>query len=285
MRWGPVAAGRRPGPPISSRTPSAEYPRGDRDPVTPGFFDQDPSRRGRSERPGEDEAPEIRMTNPLRYFAAGVDQPLMDDRAHIDRTYRKKRLSVMAAITIGYGIAYTCRLALSVVKKPLIDEGIFTAEELGIIGSGLFYSYAFGKLTNGFLADHSNIKKFYAFGVLSSAVMNLALGFSPALALALGGAVGGQRLVPGLRCAFGDRGPLAVVQQPRAGKVLRRMEHRPLPRRGAHLRGRRRDRGRLGMARRIHRSGASLYRGGLRHLRSDVRPPEDAGAAGGRGLE
>jgi OPA family sugar phosphate sensor protein UhpC-like MFS transporter len=114
------------------------------------------------------------MNNPLRYFAAGGDQPLTDDRARIDRIYRKKRLSVMAAITIGYGIAYTCRLALSVVKKPLIDEGIFTAQELGIIGSGLFYSYAFGKLTNGFLADHSNIKKFFAFGVLSSAVMNLA---------------------------------------------------------------------------------------------------------------
>jgi hypothetical protein len=203
------------------------------------------------------------MNNPLRYFAAGVDQPLMDDRAHIDRIYRKKRLSVMAAITIGYGIAYTCRLALSVVKKPLIDEGIFTAQELGIIGSGLFYSYAFGKLTNGFLADHSNIKKFYAFGVLSSAVMNLALGFSPAL---LG-------LWVALWAANGWF------------QGLRRMEHRPLPRRGAHLRGRRRDRGRLGMARRIHRSGASLYRGGLRDLRSDVRPPEGAGAAGRRGLE
>jgi OPA family sugar phosphate sensor protein UhpC-like MFS transporter len=121
------------------------------------------------------------MDNPLRYFAAGVDQPLTDDRALIDRIYRKKRLSVMAAITIGYGIAYTCRLALSVVKKPLIDEGIFTAEELGIIGSGLFYSYAFGKLTNGFLADHSNVKKFFAFGVFFSAVMNLALGVSPAV--------------------------------------------------------------------------------------------------------
>jgi len=37
----------------------------------------------------------------------------------------------MTAITLGYGIAYTCRLGLSVVKKPLIDGGIFTAEDLG----------------------------------------------------------------------------------------------------------------------------------------------------------
>jgi OPA family sugar phosphate sensor protein UhpC-like MFS transporter len=121
------------------------------------------------------------MTNPLRYFAAGVDRPLMTDKGLIDRIYRRKRISVMTAITLGYGVVYTCRLALSVVKKPLIDGGIFSAEELGIIGSGIFYSYAFAKLTNGFLADHSNIKKFFAVGVLLSAMMNLAMGLSPAV--------------------------------------------------------------------------------------------------------
>jgi len=120
------------------------------------------------------------MSNPLLWFAAGAEQPLIDDPAHVERVYRRNRVSVMAAITIGYGIAYTCRLALSVVKKPLIDGGIFTAEQLGIIGSGLFYAYAFGKLTNGFLADHSNVKKFFAAGVLLSALMNVALGLSPA---------------------------------------------------------------------------------------------------------
>ena len=120
------------------------------------------------------------MRNPLRWFVAGADRPPIDDQATIDRAYRRNRISVMTAITIGYGIGYTCRLALSVVKKPLIDGGIFTAEELGIIGSALFYTYAFGKLTNGFLADHSNVKRFFAFGVLVSALLNAALGLSPA---------------------------------------------------------------------------------------------------------
>jgi OPA family sugar phosphate sensor protein UhpC-like MFS transporter len=87
----------------------------------------------------------------------------------------------MFAITIGYGVVYTCRLALSVVKKPLIDGGIFSADDLGIIGSAIFYTYAFGKLTNGFLADHANIKRFFAFGVLISALINLAMGWTPLL--------------------------------------------------------------------------------------------------------
>ncbi len=91
----------------------------------------------------------------------------------------------MLAITLGYGIAYTCRLALSVVKKPLIDADIFTPTELGLIGSALFYAYAAGKLVNGFLSDHANIKIFFATGVMVSALINIGMGFSTVLWLSV----------------------------------------------------------------------------------------------------
>ncbi len=87
----------------------------------------------------------------------------------------------MTALTLGYGVAYTCRLGLSVVKKPLIDGGIFSADELGLIGSGIFYGYAFGKLVNGFLADHANIRRFLTAGILLSALVNIAMGWSTLL--------------------------------------------------------------------------------------------------------
>ena len=121
----------------------------------------------------------------LNYFRTGADQPLLSDRDAIDRQYRRHRMRVLVAITLGYGLVYTCRLALSVVKKPLIDEGIFTPVELGFIGAGLFYGYAVGKLVNGFLADHSNMKVFFAFGVLLSAIANLGMGFSTVLAVSV----------------------------------------------------------------------------------------------------
>lgn len=113
----------------------------------------------------------------LAFFATGADQPEITDKDAIDRQYRKHRLRVMLAITLGYGLIYTCRLALGVVKKPIIDAGIFTPAELGLIGSALFYTYAIGKLTNGFLADHANMKRFLAFAFLTTAVCNLAMGF------------------------------------------------------------------------------------------------------------
>src|ERR1044072_6083256 len=114
----------------------------------------------------------------LRYFATGPDQPQLTDSRTIDQLYRRHRLRVMLAITLGYRGIYTCRLALGVVKKPLIDSGIFGPADLGIIGSALFYTYALGKLTNGFLADHANMKRFLAAGFVLSALCNVGMGFS-----------------------------------------------------------------------------------------------------------
>ena len=121
------------------------------------------------------------MNGLLRAFATGPDRPLIADQGRIDTLFRSYRMRVMLAITVGYAFAYTCRLALSIVKKPLIDAGIFSPTDLGLIGSALLYSYALGKLVNGFLADHANIRVFFAFGVLVSALINVAMGFSTLL--------------------------------------------------------------------------------------------------------
>ena len=58
-----------------------------------------------------------------------------------------------------------------------IEEGIFSETELGIIGAVLFFTYAVGKFTNGFLADRSNINRFMSTGLLVTALVNLFLGF------------------------------------------------------------------------------------------------------------
>src|SRR5512140_940791 len=119
-----------------------------------------------------------RVWNPLCWFASGPDAPRINDPERVNRLFRRNRLSVIFAITCGYGFGYTCRLPLSVMKKPLLDEGVFTAEWLGLIGSGFSIGYALGKLVNGFLADHANVRRFFAAGVLMSALLNLAmLGF------------------------------------------------------------------------------------------------------------
>lgn len=87
--------------------------------------------------------------------------------------------STFLSATFGYGMYYVCRLSLNVVKKPIVDEGIFSETELGIIGSVLFFTYAVGKFTNGFLADRSNINRFMTTGLLVTALINLCSRFLP----------------------------------------------------------------------------------------------------------
>jgi OPA family sugar phosphate sensor protein UhpC-like MFS transporter len=67
-------------------------------------------------------------------------------------------------------------MSLSVVKQPLIDEGVLTAGELGLIGSALLFVYAVGKFMNGFIADYCNVRRFMATGLVVSAVINLLMG-------------------------------------------------------------------------------------------------------------
>ena len=113
----------------------------------------------------------------LGFFRTGPDQDLVsDDPETIRRIYERKRWSVFLSVTFGYGFFYVARINFSVVKKPLLDAGIFTATEMGIIGAAMLGVYAVGKTLNGFLSDRANIRRFMATALLLSAVTNLILG-------------------------------------------------------------------------------------------------------------
>ena len=90
--------------------------------------------------------------------------------------FRKFGFQSFLAGTIGYSLYYVCRTTLNVVKKPILDDGMLDATQLGLIGSTLLFAYAIGKFVNGFLADHCNIKRFMATGLIISASANLIMG-------------------------------------------------------------------------------------------------------------
>ncbi len=92
------------------------------------------------------------------------------------RKYKRLRFSSFFAATVGYSLYYVCRTSLNVVKQPILENGTLNASQLGIIGSVLLFSYAIGKFINGFLADHSNIKRFMATGLIISTLANLIVG-------------------------------------------------------------------------------------------------------------
>ena len=94
----------------------------------------------------------------------------------VDKTYKRLRMQAFLSATLGYALYYVCRLSMGVMKQPLIDAGLLTATQLGVIGACLYWSYAICKLISGFLADGSNIKRFMAMGLAISVLMNFVMG-------------------------------------------------------------------------------------------------------------
>lgn len=111
-----------------------------------------------------------------QFFLTGPDATPLTDEAEIKRRYRKSRISVFLSITLGYAMYYVVRQGFAVVKKPLLNEGVFDAMQIGSIGSVFFITYMIGKCFNGFLADRLNIKRFLALGLFGSATLLVILG-------------------------------------------------------------------------------------------------------------
>ena len=88
-------------------------------------------------------------------------------------TYKSLRNKTFWGVTIAYSLYYVCRMSISIFKKPLIEEGVLTEGELGLVGASFLFVYAIGKFLNGFIADYCNIRRFMATGLFVSSVVNL----------------------------------------------------------------------------------------------------------------
>ena len=118
--------------------------------------------------------------NPIMslYSFFRISKPSQDSvpENEVSSKYTSLRNKTFWGVTVAYSLYYVCRMSLSVVKQPLIDEGVLTAGQLGVIGSALLFVYAVGKFLNGFIADYCNIRRFMFTGLAISAVINLLMG-------------------------------------------------------------------------------------------------------------
>lgn len=120
------------------------------------------------------------------YFRVSKPSDVKVPEDKIAGTYKRLRSRTFWGVTAAYCLFYVCRMAMSVVKQPIIDNGILTPGQIGIIGSAMLFAYAVGKFINGFLADYCNIRRFMATGLLVSALLNLIMGSLGLLHGALG---------------------------------------------------------------------------------------------------
>ena len=61
-----------------------------------------------------------------------ISKPSTDKvpQENVAKEYKALRNKTFWGVTVAYSLYYVCRMSLSVVKQPLIDEGVLSAGQL-----------------------------------------------------------------------------------------------------------------------------------------------------------
>ena len=90
---------------------------------------------------------------------------------------KKYSTLVFIACFIAYAASYVGRINYSAALPDILEEGLFTKSQAGIIGSAFFIVYGFFQIINGFLGDKVSPFKMITAGTFLSAVANVSMTF------------------------------------------------------------------------------------------------------------
>lgn len=84
----------------------------------------------------------------------------------------KNAIMIGIMCSVSYLAVYITRNILGVVSPKLIEEGIFTTEQIGKLSSIYFITYAIGQLINGVIGDRIKSKYMISIGLIMAGVCN-----------------------------------------------------------------------------------------------------------------
>ena len=113
------------------------------------------------------------------WFKPIPDAKPLTDEQEIKRLYRSWRIKMFFSMYFGYALFYFTRKNLDIIKPVLIENNLFTIEQLGTIGMVIYLVYGIGKFVSGMLSDKCNIRVFMATGLFASSIINLLFAFLP----------------------------------------------------------------------------------------------------------
>ena len=97
----------------------------------------------------------------------------------VDPAYRRLRWQVFGGIFFGYAAYYFVRGNFDLAQKGLIEAGLYTKTQLGIVGTGTGLAYGLSKFLMASISDRSNPKAFLPCGLLLSGLCMTMMGLVP----------------------------------------------------------------------------------------------------------
>ncbi|MBQ2645231.1 MFS transporter [bacterium] len=113
------------------------------------------------------------------YFKVPEDIPVIQDEQEVAKKYKRSRIEIFLASFLGYTVFHLTRKNIGPALPMLSQDLGYSNLQLGILGSSLYFTYAFGKFINGVIADKADAKKFMTAALFMSALSNILFGLSP----------------------------------------------------------------------------------------------------------
>ena len=104
----------------------------------------------------------------------------MEQSKYIPRNFLYNNyIKLGLACFLCYMGCYTGKTILSAISPYLQTNGVFNADQIGTMGSALFFAYGFGQLVNGTLGDYISPKIMAFLGIMTSGLLVCCLPFFP----------------------------------------------------------------------------------------------------------
>lgn len=89
----------------------------------------------------------------------------------------RKAILIGGMCSLSYLAVYIARNTLGAVSPQMIEEGLFSTEEVGLLSSIYFITYAVGQLINGIIGDRVKAKHMISFGLLLAGISSFLFSF------------------------------------------------------------------------------------------------------------
>lgn len=103
-----------------------------------------------------------------------------ENTKNVELSHWRKRIFISLWVT--YGTFYLCRVNMSIALPGIMGEFDYSKTAMGAVLTALFAAYAFGQFVNGQLGDKFGGRRFITVGLVMTAVLNIAFGFTSGLA-------------------------------------------------------------------------------------------------------
>lgn len=114
----------------------------------------------------------------IDFYKAPQDVAVTMNDEQVAKAYKKGRIDIFTSCFIGYTVFHLTRKNIATALPALHSDLGYSNVQLGLLGSALYFAYAFGKFINGVIADKADAKKFMTTALFISSLANIAFSLS-----------------------------------------------------------------------------------------------------------